>query len=304
MLIQDAGKQILSKNPGKIYIFCGDDYGIKNKYIRILKSIYKVSIECDTVDDVLKRSKTKSLLPEPQKLYIVRYDDGFLNSLNDDSIAELSNVSIHGTLVCIYQSDKATAKCMKYLSDFAVEINRVNKNLVYKYILSDFPDLPELILQTVATYTYDYSTAYHVCACISKCSMISQFDSDNIQQIFHCQNETDDLELRTAIASRNFRYIMQLIDTYPGDLNQVFYMMLSTMLELDKLHKNKFYKSPYRKYADRWTDLDIYNMFTSVYYKLSDLRTDNINVYDTLVYLIALTQFGHIPDSNLFSCEV
>lgn len=304
MLIQDAGKQILSKNPGKIYIFCGDDYGIKNKYIRILKSIYKVSIECDTVEDVLKRSKTKSLLPEPQKLYIVRYDDGFLNSLNDDSMAELSNVSIHGTLVCIYQSDKATAKCMKYLSDFAVEINRVNKNLVYKYILSDFPDLPESILQTVATYTYDYSTAYHVCTCISKCSMISQLDSDTIQQIFHCQKTADDLELRTAIASRNFRYIMQLIDTYQGDLNQVFYMMLSTMLELDKLHKNKFYKSHYRKYADRWTDLDIYNMFTSVYYKLSDLRTDNIYIYDTLVYLIALTQFECIPNTNLLSCEV
>ena len=97
---------------------------------------------------------------------------------------------------------------------------------------------------------------------------------------------------------------MQLIDIYPGDLNQVFYMMLSTMLELDKLHKNKFYKSPYRKYADRWTDLDIYNMFTNVYYKLSDLRTDNIDVYDTLVYLITLTQFERIPDSNLLSCEV
>ena len=152
MLIQDAGKQILSKNPGKVYIFCGDDYGIKHKYIRILKSIYKVSIECDTVEDVLKRSKTKSLLPEPQKLYIVRYDDGFLNSLNDDSIAELSNVSIHGTLVCIYQGDKATAKCMKYLyCILRLKSIVVNKNLVYKYILSDFPDLPESILQTVAT---------------------------------------------------------------------------------------------------------------------------------------------------------
>ena len=38
--VQDVGTQILGGNPGKFYVLCGTEYGIKKKYIDVLNSYY------------------------------------------------------------------------------------------------------------------------------------------------------------------------------------------------------------------------------------------------------------------------
>ena len=50
MTIQEAGTQILNDNPGKFYIFCGEEYGIKFRYIEKLKQHYKNYAEAETVE--------------------------------------------------------------------------------------------------------------------------------------------------------------------------------------------------------------------------------------------------------------
>ena len=76
------------------------------------------------------------------------------------------------------------------------------------------------------------------------------------------------------------------------------------MLELDRILCNRFYKSEYRKFANNWTKYDIYNMFSQTYQKILDSRDYNLNIYDTLVYLISMIQFQAIPDVKYFECEV
>ena len=38
LTIQDLGTSILNDNPNKFYIFGGNEYGIKERYLSILKS--------------------------------------------------------------------------------------------------------------------------------------------------------------------------------------------------------------------------------------------------------------------------
>ena len=43
--IQEAGKEILTGHPCKFYVFAGDEYGVKDKYLLALKSHYSDYVE-------------------------------------------------------------------------------------------------------------------------------------------------------------------------------------------------------------------------------------------------------------------
>jgi len=304
MTIQDAGKQILSGNPQSFYVFCGSDYGVKQKYLRLIYQKYGEYVECDTVDAILNRFKAKALFPEKDRLYIVRYDTSFLSTVSDTTQQFIANLDIHGTIVCIYQDSNATSTCMKFLDSYAVEFNPVHSLLIQKYLNSDFPNLDDSIIKNVTESASGYSNAYIICQCIGQCSKQDAFDSSTIKQVFGCKSTSDDHNIRIGLASKNFAFTMQNIDSYDGDLHSILYTILSTMLELDRVLCNRFYKSEYRKFANNWTKYDIYNMFSQTYQKILDSRDYNLNIYDTLVYLISMIQFQAIPNVKYFECEV
>lgn len=304
MQIQEVGKQILSDNPTKFYVFCGDDYGIKFKYIQKMRNRYGFIEEFNTVSEAINKFQIKSILPKPKRLYIVRYDDEFLSDMSDKTESLISDLDIPGTLVCIYESEKSTKKCMKYIPQYTVEINHVNKSLVYKYIQSDFPDMPESILRSISILALDYSNAYNICNCLTHSNSINSISEDIIKTVFGCKQQADDSTIRYGIASRNFSFTMSAIDNYSGNLDSVLYIILSTMLELDKVLCNKFCKSEYRKYSNRWSHADVYNMFSQTYEQLNAIRSDFDSPYNAVLYLISLLQFQSIPDLNTFRCEV
>ena len=63
--IQEAGKEILTGHPCKFYVFAGDEYGVKDKYLLALKSHYSDYVEADDVESIFKLMTTKHLIPIP-----------------------------------------------------------------------------------------------------------------------------------------------------------------------------------------------------------------------------------------------
>ena len=65
--IQQVGSEILNDKPGKLYIFCGAEYGIKYKYIEHLKGFYGQYAESESAYDVISSFAVKKLIPLKQK---------------------------------------------------------------------------------------------------------------------------------------------------------------------------------------------------------------------------------------------
>ena len=63
-IIQSVGEEILNLNPTKLYIFLGDDYGIKHHYIDKLREAFNgIYTEISDVNTLLKMSNTKRIIP-------------------------------------------------------------------------------------------------------------------------------------------------------------------------------------------------------------------------------------------------
>lgn len=297
LTIQTVGKQILSGNPEKFYVFVGTEYGIKHKYLSILKQHYNDYTESESAKDLISFFSKKRLIPLQPKLYIVRYDDDFISSLSDNTSGIIQKLAIVGTIVCIYESDKDTSKLAKYLPDNTVSIDPVNPAYVVNYLSKDFPDLDANIIRSVVQMKHDYGSSYQVCASMSYAdkNMASACDLATLSNTFGISDTSSDQEFKYGIAARNFNYCVNYIDRMSGSLDSLLYAMLSTMLEMEKLISNLKQNSPFKKYISCWQPSDVYNFFMAVYSELVMSRSSSYyNVYDGLVYLLSLLQTSPI----------
>lgn len=297
--IQDVGKQILLGSPLKFYVMVGLEYGIKERYLQILKDHYGGRLtEAISVIDLLNMMKTKHIIPLQPTLYVVRYDDAFISSINQSTQSLIASTNIIGTIVCIYEQSKHSAKCIKYLPDYTVSIDAINSQFVRKYLHSDFPTLPDRFINLAESISSNYGHAKNICRSMSAISvdlLYSESDME-ISKLFGYADTSSDSALRKGIAARNFKYLLDVIDKYPDDSDNVLYAILSTMIELDKILDNKYAQSDIRKYASRWTRPDIYYMFMNTYRELERSRSmSNYNTYNGVIYLIALLAFPNIP---------
>ena len=76
----------------------------------------------------------------------------------------------------------------------------------------------------------------------------------------------------------------------------ILYLILRTMIELDKCLDNKYAQSALQKASKLWTRYDVYWMFNHTYNSLKQLRlgyTSDPAVY--IIYLAALLRFKQIP---------
>lgn len=302
--IQDAGKQILTGNPGKFYVFVGEEYGIKEKYLTTLKSHYGAYTEVDSVDEILKFMGNKHLIPLQPKLYISRYDEGFIQSLNDSTSKKIDSLNIIGTLICVYQSSKHTTKCAKYLPDYTISFDAVNSLFVKKYLRSDFPNMSDNLIDFAVRTRNDYKGAWNICNSLSRISIPINCREKELSMMFGCSNSSTDNQLRAGIASRNFAYTLSILENYSDDIDSVFYTILNTLIELDKLIDNKMTQSDLREYAKAWTAQDIYNMFMNTYSELKKVRSySSYKPINSLIYLLGLMQFSPIPSLEVMSCN-
>lgn len=299
--LQQVGTEILSNNPSKFYIFCGSEYGIKDRYLLQLGKFYKNNIvNLDSVSQLFNKFKNRPLVPFTPSLYIIRYDSEFLKTLDSNTTSKISALNIVGTAVCIYEDAKAEAKCEKWLSQYTVRIDPISPEYIKKYISQEFPKLSSDLVNTIVSIYSSYNQARMAAAILNE-EKFSKLSEDKIKSTFKDLTNSEDVMLKRAVAAKNYQYLVTAIDTIDGELDNVFYDILSCMLELEKLKCNKYANSELRSCADMWTVPDIYYMFEHTYNCLKQVRSGVIsNKTNALLYLFSLLVFTHVPEVGVF----
>ena len=299
MTIQEAGKQILNNQPTKFYVFCGEEYGIKYRYIEQMKQYYGDSSEAETVNDILGLMRKKRMFPLEPKVYVVRYDEAFLSSLNDKTAAEIEKTNIVGTVVCIYEQNKHRTKCNKFLPDYTVTFDPVNPTFIKQYLESDFPHLPPTCIDTAIKLRWDYMGAYHICESMQFAEMYVD-DVVAMTRAFSSTVAAEDNVFRYAFAAKDFSQCLQILDEYTGELSSLYYVMLMALIELERVLSSKA-KSDLGKYAKAWDINSIYWAFMYVYDELKKSRSClSYNIYDRIIYLLSVFQYQTVPQLGVF----
>lgn len=295
--IQQAGIEILGNNPGHLYYFCGEEYGVKQKYIEHLKSLYSEVVYVDSLGDLFRSFRKKSLVLSKSSLYICRYDTDFIRNL-DSMVANNVNVSnINGCVVAVYDDEKSFKKLDKFFSQHVVRFEPVSNKFVFKYVKSDFPELDDRYVDLVVkNCTGGYGQARIVCSQLNviKDSLYGLEDAE-ILATFGIRNTLTENQMMHYAASRNFSGVVKVVDSYEGDLNHLVNGLCHVSIELDKAmdsHK----ETEYSKYVKYWTREDVYNFFEQAYTSTLQLRSEvGGDVYESLIYLASLLRFTKIP---------
>lgn len=280
--LQEAGKRILSGNPDKFYIFCGEDYGIKKRYLQNIVASYDGRVQiCDTVDSVLNLMSHKHIIPLEPKAYVVKYDDSFISNLSDKYAKRCSESKIIGTLVVFVDNEKHSKKCDKYFPNCAIDFVKTNPKFVFKYLVDDYaPLVPEDTIKQIVEMCKDYNSADIVCEIASRVSKPQEFT--DIQRFYYDADFSDSKLMRQLIANKKFTESIDILDKLPS-CESAYYAILSALLDLEKSSNNC------------WSNEDIVNMYNQVYNQIALSRKYTIDIYNSVVYLLALMRFEHIP---------
>lgn len=295
--IQDLGMQILNHKPQKFYVFGGIEYGIKMRYIDELEKYYGKKEEHQSVSDLLSFMNTKHIIPLGPCVYVVRYDEVFASQINEKFANRIKNSKINGTIVCIYDSDKIITKMNKYIPNYTAVIDVVNPQFVAKYLKSDFPKLSDRLINIAVNSTSDYGQAKNMCySMMLDFDNISKLQDNDIEKLFGRETISTSTQLRIGIASRNFNYLINIIENYDGTLDDIIFTMIQVMIDLDKIKTNKRTQLDIAEYGNYWSVEDIYYMFMHCYDQLMKIRSlSSYDPYDSLIYLIGLLKFQRIP---------
>lgn len=295
--IQDVGLEIFERNPKPFYVFCGTEYGVKLKYIERLKEHYDGHYESyDSVQDVLDLMKVKRIIPLVPSLYVIRYDESFLSSLNDKTASKIESTKIVGTIICLYDNAKSSQKLDKYLGDYTVSIDTVSPQFIKKYLHTDFAGVADKVVDIAVECGSNYYQSKLICAAL-KCIDASEVLGQNVNSIYklfgHDQQYTESA-LKEGIAAKNFNYCMKVLDEYDG-YDSVYYTILQTLVEIDKCMSSKYAQSDIQKYIRKWTPSDVYNMFDITYSELKKSRSMSVDIKSSIVFLLSLLAFKYIP---------
>ena len=257
----------MQQNPRKFYVFCGDEYGVKKKYLDIIAKIYSGrKVEMESVDKVLKMMSVKKLIPLEPTLYIVRYDDTFLKDLDKYS-SKISKTKIIGTIVVIYDTETAENRCNKCIPDNLVIFEPVDTKFIFKYLKNDFPELEDSVVNTVLNTVHDYISAYNICYSLNNTDRNIRvcLDEDTIRKTF-CYDQSVNIELiKYGIAARDARYCFNLLYQYDGASDAVVYQILNALLEVEKCLVYKKGGSYAMKHISSWNIYDVQSMFQNLY---------------------------------------
>lgn len=292
--LQEVGLEILNNEPAKFYVFAGEEYGIKCRYINILSRFYGDLKYADSVSGILKMMTTKHLIPLEPCVYVVRYDDSFISQLDSNTAKNIDNTNIVGTIVCIYQDSKHQDKLDKYVGDYTVVIDKINTKYITKYLHQDYPNLPDRLIEVASYIGTDYYHASNICKSMCYCDLnsIYNYSDADLVKFFGVDIYQDIDRFKIGFASRNFTLCNQFIDDC-SDLSNLHYQMLSILVDIERCNKKS--DSYVVDYLDRWTKSDVYNMFMHVYNQIKLLRSKYSDVKSSLLYLLSFLQFKVIP---------
>lgn len=299
--IQELGKEILSGEFRKFYVFLGQEYGVKRKYLDIMKAAYpggQKEISC--MKDFVNMMKVKQLIPLPPTLYVVRYDTEFAKSLSASTASQIAKLNYAGTCVCIYgENDNSLRdKFDKFLPEASTVIDAVNPLFIKKYLLADYPGLDEGLAGAAANISANYGQARNIAAAMmcSDMNKLKNLDEVSIANLFGISSQSNEKYLQMCIASKNFKAIIQAVDRYPQIDDSILYVFTQTMNELEKLKTYKSTDSPLKQYVKNWTEEDIYNFFNHSYNALYKIRIGiSSDIKNCTTYLASLLQFAKVP---------
>ncbi len=295
----DVGMEILGKNPSKMYVFLGTEYGIKMRYASIISSCFENRcIEYDSFSSLEAFLSTKHIVPVKPSLFIVRYDEKFASSLDESVSRRIDKLKVPGCIVLIYQNSRYESKIDKYLGKYSVEISSVSPDVMKMYLSKEFDSVPISLINQVASNCFDYGQARNMCCCLSRLDKqeLDTIDSSTLLDMFGKSLKSTESQIKLGIASRNFKYLVSALDNYDGEVDKLMYTLLSTLLELEKIKCSKYSDSSLREYAEFWSLADIYNMFCHTYEELKKTRSySNADYKDHLIYLFGLLQYSSIP---------
>lgn len=287
--IQDAGREILGNTPRNFYVFTGSEYGIKESYLNKLEQFYSRRIVADSASDLLRSFHIKKLVPEPNSLYVVRYDDEFISSLDEKTSNYVATAKIPGTVVCIYESPKHAKKVEKYLAGYTVCIDTIDSRFISKYLHSEFPKLPDFVLDFISKHAQNYGHARNVASSLRMLDRDIVADLTDKELRLLCSYSEKNDSIVSAITRRDLHYL--LTTAYEQeDPSNVVYSFLSASLDIEKT-----LSGPNRGNYKTWTLEDAYNLFVHSYNIMKKIRTLSCDPKNCVVYLVSLLAFVRVP---------
>lgn len=296
LTIQTVGSEILTDNPRKLYALCGPEYGIKCVYLNKLNNLYGNKIECINYDQLISAASTKHVFKPSPAVYVVRYDEKLIAALTPEVANKLKNFSLPGTLVLMYESQSATNKLDKYLPDNTVVVDYVDSRYISKYLHSDFPNLPDRLIDISNEISVNYGHARRIASAMtySSISKLFQKSEDELKFLFGVEQVCSDKKIKHAILSRNYRYAVSLLENC-SDLDGYIYSTLSACAEMDKILSNRYIDSEFSPYRKLWTNEDCYNLFMIAYDCLIKSRTIWSDKLSLCMMICSVIMFKNIP---------
>lgn len=296
--IQDLGLSIMSDTPSSLYIVGGQEYGIKDSYIDRLTKFYGKKEEYPSVKSLIDFLSVKHLIPLEPSLYVVRYDETFVSSINTELAHKVNKLKFKGTILCVYTDKKSIDKLDKFFPNNVCVIDAVNPKFVEKYLHNDFPELDERFVRLATNCSKSYGHARTICRSLIHADkqLILKMTDSQLSELFGCSDSSLESDIQIAIAARNFQVGVRLIEMYTGDLNNIVYTFLQTMIDMEKILTSKYSDSPLKDYAKAWKIQDVYHVFMNAYSQLSKLRSNtSTDVKSSLIYLFGLLTFRDVP---------
>lgn len=294
--LQAVGKEILLDTPKSVYIFLGEEYGIKERYMNHLANYYGDVKEVENVQQFLNSMTTKRLVPLKPSLYVCRYDNSYVDSLDNSSSKKLDTAHIPGTFVMLYESSKQYSKIDKYLSDYCCMIESVDRKYIKKYLQDEFR-LPDMLIEYAADIANNYGQARMICRSMMYGDVreLSSMTLKEFSEFFGIDKSPVEELFKLKIYSRNYKALLQLLDNFDGDFNNLYYLILSTLLELEKVISQNNKTSEIYKYAKFWKLEDIYNLFNHTYRELIRSRKISVDLRCSIMYIFSLLAYSTVP---------
>lgn len=297
----------MSDTPKSLYIVGGQEYGIKDKYIDHLTKFYGKKEEYPSIESVVNFLSVKHIIPVDPALYVVRYDESFVSSVSSALVQKISRLKIKGTIFCVYSEQKSIDKLNKFFPDNVCTIESVNPKFIEKYLHTDFPELEDRYIKVATQCASNYGHARTICkslVCADK-QLIASMTDAKLAELFGCADSSVEADIQKAVAGRNFAASSYLLDTYTGNMDNLIYTILQTMIDLEKILTSKYSDSPLKEYAKLWKIEDVYHMFMNTYAELEKLRSNtSTDIKSSLTYLFGLFTFKDVPSVEVMNSGI
>lgn len=294
--IREAGTEVfVQHNPRKFYAFCGEEYGVKLRYMsEIIKTHGGKSAVFESVRAVIVMLKADRLFPLEPCTYIIRYDQNFVKCLDDDSEYEIDSLDFDGTIIVLFEDEASLKRCEKWIPKYTVHFENVSPDFIQKYLASDYPSLLGQDYQLSVNIGHSYIGATMVAESLS--NLDADYRSGDQRAVSYALSPrffSNVAAFRNGVAARNFTFCVQIIDSSEGDLYPFIYGILSTMLEVEKILENPKSKSWCSKYAGNWNIYDAVTVFGNTYRVLKDSRTLlSYDLYAALLRVLGSMRFS------------